>query len=210
MGKTGKIGKQKDSFVCALNGILKPYIKQIFVACVLIFFASTWNIHAQKNLEVSLSVLPGFTAVNFEKALGYSDDYMEDWDQFTYGFSAKGFLVPDKPYRFGAEIGWQRLYYAYYVVPYGDYPVFREFNISTVSLMALAGYSITENFFVIAGAGIHIFNNGVTPAFYIEPGYQIKFGQRIKVPISLRINPVFGDGMPILISLGLGISYSIF
>lgn len=35
--------------------------------------------------------------MNFEEALDYSDDYMEDWNQFYYGVAARGFYNWDKP-----------------------------------------------------------------------------------------------------------------
>ncbi len=134
---------------------------------------------------------------------------MNDWDQFYYSVSLKSLLTSDKSVHFGAEIGWQRLYYAYYVVPYGTSPVYREFNIATTSLMALARYSSNQRFFALVGAGIHIFYDGVAPAIFIEPGYMIKLARNLKLPVSIRVNPVFGDKIPIPISLGVGVSYKL-
>jgi hypothetical protein len=176
---------------------------------LLLLISFSQNIQAQKGIEIQVSAYPGYTAVNFEKALGYSDEYMNDWDQFYYSFSLKGYLVSDKPISYGAEIGWQRLYYAYYRVPYGDSPVYREFNISTFSIMGLARYSPNQKFFIAAGAGVHFFNDGVAPAIMIEPGYMIIIGENLKIPLSIRLNPIFGDGIPTTVSLGIGISYKI-
>lgn len=173
-----------------------------------LFLLFSLNIQAQKGIEISLSGYPGYTLVNFENALGYSDDYMVDWDQFSYGASLKGLLAANKPFSFGLEAGWQRLYYAYYIVPMGYYSAFREFNVSTISIMALARYSPAKKFFALAGAGIHIFDNGVAPAVYIEPGYMISIGESLKIPVSIRINPVFGDGLSITFALGAGVSYA--
>jgi hypothetical protein len=167
------------------------------------------NILAQKGIEIQVSAYPGYTVVNFEKALGYSDEYMDDWDQFCYSFTLKSFLASDNRINFGAEIGWQRLYYAYYRVPYGDSPVYREFNVSTFSIMGLARYSPNQKFFFVAGAGIHIFNDGLAPAIMIEPGYNISIGENLKIPLSIRLNPIFGDGTPITVSLGIGVNYRI-
>ena len=144
--------------------------------------------------------------MNFEKALGYSDDYMENWDQFHYGGSLKGFILSDKPIQFGAEAGWQRLYYAYYIVPYGPSPVYREFNVSTVSLMGLIRYFISDMLFASGGAGVYIFDNGIAPAITAEAGYLIKPGKSLKIPVSLRVTPVLGSGLPITVCLGAGVS----
>jgi hypothetical protein len=184
-------------------------IKSAGIILLFLLLCVPHNIHAQRGIEISLSAYPGYTAVNFEKALGYSDEYMNDWDQFYYAFSLKGLLTSDKSVHFGAEVGWQQLYYAYYVVPYVPSPVYREFNISTVSIMALARYSRNQRFFALTGAGIHIFYDGVAPAIFIEPGYVIKLGKNLKLPLSVRVNPVFGDGTPIAVSLGIGLIYKV-
>lgn len=174
---------------------------------ILFFLLLANNINAQKSIDIGLTIYPGYTAVNFEKALGYSDEYMNDWDQFYYSATLKGFLNTDKALQYGAEIGWQRLYYAYYIIPYGQSPVYREFNISTFSIMGLARYSASKRFFVLAGAGIHFFYDGVAPALMVEPGYFIKVGENLKIPVSVRIYPIFGDGTPTPVSFGIGVNY---
>ena len=180
----------------------------ILVLFMTIFLFSSTTIQAQPGKEISLSVYPGFTLVKFEDALGYSDDYMEDWSEIHVSAALRGFLLTDKPLQFGGELAWQKLYYAYYIVPYGNSPVYREFNVSTVSLMALARYS-PSNFFAAGGAGIHIFSDGVAPSVSVETGYRISAGTNLKIPLSFRICPVFGDGTPILFSIGAGLSYII-
>ncbi len=165
--------------------------------------------HAQNSKEISLSVYPGFTLVNFEKALGYSDDYMEDWSEFYTCVAIRGFLESGTQLSFGAEFAWQQLYYAYYRIPYiSTFPVYREFNVSTYSMSLLGRYT-NNNFFAVLGAGLHIFNNGVAPGTILEAGYFIKGGSNLKFPVSFRINPILGDGPPIPISVGIGASYTI-
>ncbi len=164
--------------------------------------------HAQKAKEISLSAYPGFTIVNFEKALGYSDDYMEDWNEFYTCAAIRGFLKPGKQFDIGVEIAWQQLYYAFYRVPYGTSPVYREFNISTISLSALGRFN-KNNFFAVIGGGLHIFNDGIAPAICLEPGFMLRAGPKLMLPISLKINPIFGDGTPLPVSLGIGAAYTI-
>lgn len=188
-----------------MNGIYVRY--RIMVFFIPVFLLLTDNLNAQKLIDLGFTLYPGYTVVNFEKALGYSDEYMNDWDQFYYSATLKGFLTTDKAFNYGAEIGWQRLYYAYYIVPYGQSPVYREFNISTFSIMGLARYSGTKRFFVLAGAGIHFFYDGVAPALLVEPGYFLKVGENLKIPVSVRIYPIFGDGIPTPVSFGIGVNY---
>ena len=165
------------------------------------------HIVAQHPLEIGISVSPGFTFVNFEKALGYSDDYMEDWDQFYIGIAAKGFLHSKGKFQPGAEFGWHKLYYAYYVVPYGSTgPVYREFYVSTFSFMAAGRYSMNR-FFVTASAGLHLFEDGVAPALGGEAGWNLSLGDKFSIPLSLKILAIFGDGLPLPVSLGVGFSY---
>ncbi len=180
----------------------------VFELVMIIFIFLSSNGYAQRSKEISLSLYPGFTIVNFEKALGYSNDYLENWNEFHYSAAFRGFLLSGKPIQFGAEFAWQRLYYAYYIVPYGPSPVYREFNVSTVSLMALGRYSVS-NFFAVGGAGIHFFNNGISPAICLEAGYKLNVGANLKLPVSIRVNPIFGSGTPTPISAGIGFSYTI-
>jgi len=169
----------------------------------LFFFVS---VNSQKIGEISLSAYPGYTLVNFEEALVYSDEYMEDWNEIHLSAALRTFLSSEGKLQLGAEAAWQRLYYAYYVVPYGTSPVYREFNVSTISFMALGRLSF-NGFFTTGGAGIHIFDDGVAPAICLEGGYRISISEKLKIPLSIRANPVFGSGTPIPFSLGVGLSY---
>jgi hypothetical protein len=162
----------------------------------------------QQSKEISFTLYPGYTIVNFEKALDYSNDYLENWSEFHYSAALRGFLSSETSIQFGAEFAWQRLYYGYYIIPYGEYPVYREFNVTTISLMALGRYYV-DKFFAVGGAGFHFFNSGISPAICIEAGYMINAGANLKFPVSLRINPVFGKGTPTPISIGAGVSLSI-
>ena len=169
-------------------------------------FLQSKNTSAQNPMEFGLVVSPGYTAVNFEKAIGYSDDYMDDWDQFYLSIHAKAYLPSQGKFQIGAEVGWNKLYYAYYRVPYGTYPLYYEFYISTTSLMLSGRYSM-NNFFIAGKGGLHIFDNGVALAMGGEAGIKLNVTDNINIPLSACITPVFGDGTPISISLGLGLVY---
>jgi hypothetical protein len=180
----------------------------VSVLFMTIFMLLTSIGHAQKSKEVSLSVYPGFTLINFEKALGYSSDNLENWNQFHLSAAVRGFLLSEKPIQFGAEVAWNKLYYAYYVIPYGPSPVYREFNVTTFSMMLLGRHFINK-FFFVGGAGLHFFNSGVSAGICLESGYMINAGESIKIPVSIRIDPIFASGTPVPISLGAGLTFAI-
>lgn len=185
---------------------IRPF--RLFIVLVLFFFSSNKMLNAQSSKEISLSAYSGFTMVNFEKALGYSDDNMEDWSEIHFSGVLRGFVLSGRAVDFGAEAAWQNLYYAYYRIPYGPSPVYREFSVSTVSIMALGRYTVS-GLFCVAGAGIHIFDDGVSPSLCFEAGYRLRQASKLSFPVSLRINPVFGKGTPVLFSAGAGVSYII-
>ena len=184
--------------------IRKRTVFAIFMSLLLIFSDIC---KAQKANEVSILLYPGFTLVNFEKALGYPDDYMVDWSQFYFSATLRGFMRSNNSIQFGAEIAWQRLYDAYYVIPYPPTTAERSFNVSTISLMALGRYT-SGNFFLTGGGGIHSFESGISPALSFEAGYMLRAGETLRIPVSFRISPIFGSGTPTPISIGTGISFS--
>jgi len=176
---------------------------------IIICLSLSGSCYSQWDKEISLSAYTGYTLVNFENALGYSDEYLEDRNQFHYSVALRGFLVSRKRLQIGAEIAWQKLYYAYYVVPYYPSPEYYEFNVSTTSLMALCRYLTREKFFAVGGAGIHLFNDGASPAVCLEAGYMIYSGANLRFPLSVRINPVLREGISVPVSAGAGVSYII-
>jgi hypothetical protein len=191
------------------SAIINSTRRSIFVVLFSAIFIMVSTVsHGQKIEEISISAYPGFTLVNFEQALGYSDNDMEDWSQFHISASLRGFLSSAKPVRFGTELAWQQLYYAYYIVPYGPSPVYREFNVTTFSVTVLGRYSV-NNFFLTGGAGIHFFNSGVSPAICLEVGYMLGNSDKLRFPVSFRINPIFGSGTPVPISIGAGVSFKL-
>jgi hypothetical protein len=191
------------------KGLKNKKPQSTFIIVLVAFFIMfVGNVEAQTSKELSLSVYPGFTLVNFEKALDYSDDYMNNWNEFHISAALRGFLLWDRPVQVGAEIAWQRLYYAYYVIPYGTSNVYREFNVSTTSITVLGRYWLGEKLFTVGGAGLHFFNDGVAPSICFEAGYMQNINDILKIPVSFHVSPIFGKGLPTLFSIGAGVSYT--
>jgi hypothetical protein len=168
---------------------------------------------AQKSKEISLSVNPGFTLVNFEKALQSSGYIMVDHSHLDFSIALKGFLESENSFQFGAELDWQRLYTIDYRIKYTygyEYGTLRE---STVGMMALGRYSAGK-FYFTAGAGINAFKGGVSSFLYnrklstalcLEAGYMIRIERNLRIPVSFHINPIFGIGSPTSFSIGSGV-----
>jgi hypothetical protein len=149
----------------------------------------------------------GHTAVNFEEASGYSDEYLEDWGQGHFKATLHALVPLASKLKAGIEIGYNDLYWWYYRIPYGPSPVYRSAEWSTLSLLGVMEKDLPGIFFTRAGAGIHFFDGD--PALSISAALGIK--PRIRnfgIPVCLRIDPVFGAGVPIAIALCAGLEFS--
>ncbi len=183
--------------------------KKYLTGVIFCFLFIHVHVYAQNAAEVGISVFPGYTLVNFENALEYSDDYMEDWDQFYLSVKFHGFLPSQNNFQLGAEFGWNKLYYAYYRIPYATPTyVYREFSVSTLSLMAMGRYTFNK-FFLLGRGGLHFFDSGTSLALGGEAGWNIMLSDNLIIPLSIRITTIFGDGTPSSVSLGSGLKYLI-
>ena len=116
--------------------VTKNLSATVFLLSLFFLFSTTG--HAQKEKEISFSVYPGHTIIDFEKAYGYSDDHMEDWNEFHIAVALRGFLGTNNLIQVGLEVAWQQLYYVYYRIPYYETQyLYREYDISTISLSLL-------------------------------------------------------------------------
>jgi hypothetical protein len=153
---------------------------------------------------LSLNILAGagVTLVDVEKASGYSS--LQDWDTFHYQFKLQGFLdlgALDA----GLEAGYNKLYWWYYVGPYGSQTIYREGNIGTWSILALVQKSGNCGLFLQAGGGLHMFSDGSAIGLMTASGYAFRLSERISIPVFARVDAIFGTGTPIAISGGSGI-----
>jgi hypothetical protein len=160
------------------------------------------------SLDIGLCASAGYTALDFEAASDYPDSTLEDWDQFHYKIMAYGLYPLSTSLRVGLELGYNYLYYYFYRIPYGLSPVYREAEWSTISCLGLIRLDLTELFFIQGGAGMHSFiDDGTAFALSATAGIQPRVGA-CRFPISLRIDPIFGAGMPTTIALGVGVEYA--
>jgi hypothetical protein len=181
------------------------YQRALTILTVLLLCAPSLGF-ARKFKDISLTLYPGYTLINFEKALPWPNTNLNESSRFHFSLAARGFIESKKQFHFGAELALNQLYYAYYIIPSGQTPIYDEYTVSTGSLMALARLPL-DDFFAVGGVGFQVFNNGISPAICLEAGYTFTATKKLKFPVSIRINPILGNGMPVPVSIGAGMSY---
>ena len=149
----------------------------------------------------------GYTIVDIEDAIDYSP--LEDWDHIAIIFKAVAeYQMNPGLFRVG-EIGEHRLYYWEYRWTDGYYGGTRWRSEWTTNFGISVKKMMNENVFIQGGAAVHIFNSGGTVlGLLLAAGYDIAFGDQFTVPIGIRVEPVFGSGIPISILANTGIRYN--
>jgi hypothetical protein len=157
--------------------------------------------------SVGVVVGAGYTAVNVEKAVDYSP--LEEWDNIGIIFKAVAEYELRPGLMLVGEFGENRLYYWEYRWSDGYYSGIRYRSEWTTNIGVSFKKMFNEVFYVQAGPGVHIFNDGsgTVLGLLLGAGYEISVGDRLVVPLGLRVEPVFGNAVPISILLNTGIRY---
>ena len=143
----------------------------------------------------------GGTIVDVEKVLEEYD--LSDWDTWSLVFKGFGEYRIGEDKAIGIELGTNRLYYWEYQAPgYSWYNWRSEWTTNAVVYFI---YDLSERFFLQAGAGVHIFNDGTVPGIMAGGGTSFPAGERFSIPLFFRIEPVFGSGTPVAVNLGTGL-----
>lgn len=149
----------------------------------------------------------GYTAVDIEKAIEYSP--LEEWDHIGIIIKA----VAEYELRPGlllvGEIGENRLYYWEYRWSDGYYSGTRYRSEWTTNIGLSFKKLFGESMYAQAGPGIHIFNDGsgTVLGLVLGVGYELEVGDNLVVPLGFRVEPVFGNAVPISLLLHSGIRY---
>jgi hypothetical protein len=151
----------------------------------------------------------GYTAIDLPSALGWEEQYFEEWEQIYATVNLQGSFLNFGSFTLGAEIGYNLLYYYYVRVPYVPSPLIYEGTVSTINIGALGTMSLTETLAVQAVVGLHIFEDGVTLGVKSSLLYRIPISELMAVPLGLTAEVIFGDGTPIVIGLVAGIEYDL-
>jgi hypothetical protein len=160
-----------------------------------------------QGVIVRASAGGGFTLVNFENASGYPDSSLQDWDQGHYSFFIQGLFTVKPRLRIGGEIGFEQLYYWYYIIPYGYSPVYREANWATVFVGGVAQYFVTPLVYILGGADLHFFDGTPAVGISLAMGVEPRFG-KLSFPIEFRVKPIIGGaGVPTPLQITVGMAF---
>ena len=159
--------------------------------------------------SVGFIVGAGHTVVDVEKAIDYSP--LEEWDKISVVIKVTAEYQLKEGLMLGGEFGANRLYYWEYKWSDGFYSGTRYRSEWTTNL----GVHITKYFgevwFMQGGAAVHIFNDGsgTVVGLLAATGADLTISDKLKIPLALRIEPVFGNATPIALSIVTGLKYVI-
>ena len=148
----------------------------------------------------------GGTLVDVEKAVEW--DNLEEWDTWAIILKAAGEYKLSDGLSLGGEFGANRLYYWEYRYSDGTYTNYRYGTEWTVNLGVNLTKYFSENFYIKGGAGLHFFiSGGTVPGLLAAAGYNLNIGEKLILPLELRIEPVFGNATPVPVLFGTGLRY---
>ena len=157
--------------------------------------------------SVGVIVGAGYTAVDVEKAINYSP--LEEWDNIGIIFKAVAEYELKPELFVVGEFGENRLYYWEYRWSDGYYSGTRYRSEWTTNLGISFKKVFNETLYLQAGPAIHIFNDGsgTVLGLNLGGGYQLELSDRFVLPIGFRVEPVFGNAVPISFLVHTGIRY---
>ena len=136
---------------------------------------------------------------------------LSDWDNLGIIIKAFGEYQLKPDIFVVGELGSNRLYYWEYPYSYGFGTYYRWRSEWTYNLGISLKKMIGEGVFVQAGPAIHIFEDGSGTVLGLlgAVGYNLSVTDKIKVPIGIRVEPVFGNAVPISILVHTGLKYNL-
>jgi hypothetical protein len=152
-----------------------------------------------------------FRSAGLVAGAGYTIDWspLEEWDHIGIVIKAVAEYELKPGLLLVGEFGENRLYYWEYRWSDGYYYGTRYRSEWTTNIGISFKKMFGDSFYLQAGPGVHIFNDGsgTVLGVLLGAGYELELGDRIKVPLGIRIEPVFGNAIPVSLILHSGIRY---
>ena len=159
---------------------------------------------SKRKFELSVLGGAGFTAVDIAKDLEIDEDYLEDWDKFHWRIAAQAIYRLTPNLGVGAEVGFQSLYYYYYVYPYTEgQNAYRENTITAMTVGGLVDFRFGGYFFVQVAAGASMYEESTLFGVAGALGGEIPINEFLSVPIMARFDFVPGGPSPAALVVGL-------
>ena len=147
----------------------------------------------------------GVTVVDVAKVI--NPNVLTDWNNYSLVFKGFAEYQLKNGTLIGLEAGRNRLYYWQYQAPGNSWYNWRTEWTTNAVLYFLQ--PIGERFFIKGGAGIHIFYKGTTFGLLAEAGTSFWLSESIRIPLALRVEPVFGTETPIAFNVATGIKFNL-
>jgi len=165
------------------------------------------SLAAAQFRSAGLMVGAGYTIVDIEDAIDYSP--LEEWDNIGVIIKAVVEYELKPGLLLVGELGSNRLYYWEYSWSDGYYSGTRWRSEWTSNIGISFKKMLGESFYLQAGPGVHIFNDGsgTVLGLLLGAGYELGLGNHFRVPLGFRVEPVFGNAIPVSLLLHSGIRY---
>lgn len=167
----------------------------------------TFTLASAQFRSAGVIVGAGYTMVDIEKAIEWSP--LEEWDNIGVVIKAVAEYELRPGLNLVGEFGENRLYYWEYRWSDGYYSGTRYRSEWTTNIGVSFKKMVGESFYLQAGPGVHIFNDGSGTVLGVlaGAGYEVVVGDRFIVPLGARIEPVFGNAIPVSFLFHSGIRY---
>ncbi|MDH4196005.1 MAG: SH3 domain-containing protein [Candidatus Aminicenantes bacterium] len=159
---------------------------------------------AKKKFEFSLLGGAGLTAVDVAKDLEIEEEYLEDWDKFHWRIAAQAIYRLKPNLGVGLEVGFQSLYYFYYIYPYTEgQDAYRENTVTATTVSGLVDIRLGRYFFAQALAGVAMYEDSTLFSVGGALGGEFPINAYLAVPVMARVDFVPGGPSPAALVVGL-------
>ena len=143
----------------------------------------------------------GYTIVDVE-AVGFAEGgFAEDWSQPSYRLAARALFNQGPGPRFGAEVGYQYLYWYQVRIPFGIQPIRREYDVTAASAMGLLRLG-GEAAVVDLGAGLAFLDDPVA-VLSVAVGWEVAD----RVVVKLRADGMLAEEPTIPLGIAVGYAF---
>lgn len=164
---------------------------------------------AQLSFEGTIGVGP--TIINIERLVAIDEitnTVAQDWGQFCHGFSGQGFYDIGN-IGIGIEFMYQSLYWYSVRIPYGDYSLYRDYEISAFKISPLVRFRSDNAFNIDMGPEINFNSDGIMYGILLSINYFIKISDKIDIPVKLRSELISSIVIMVPITLNAGIRFKL-
>lgn len=171
----------------------------ISVFLAVLFIAGPCSEADAEMFDINIFAGGAYTAIDMPEALGVLEDYFVTWDQVNWKIIGQVIYKVNPVFGIGVEGGYNRLYYYYYKIPVGPFYSYYERLVDPISIGGVFHFDLSDMVFAQLGVSFYFFQEGITPGFPINLGFDFPVNEYLSFSIVQRIEIILGDGTPITI-----------